>query len=921
MASDAEIDLLVNAANALPDLEDELRRIVNQAENSAPDVTLQAVIDQRAALAAVQSDIDDLVTRAQNGADDIDLDAALNQQASLRSVQNQLDGVIRAAQNGAPDIDLRAVLNSAGSLSSVRQGLRDIQDEAERAARIRVRVDVDDGDRGRIDGTTGSLGRLGSAATATLGPLGSLATSLGVAGAAAGGLLPLLGGVVLAAESVAPAAALGASAFLTLKAATLTLKVAMIGVEEAISAAFDPDASPEEFAEALERLSPEARDFATSLKALSGPLDEIRRSIQDEVFRNFGDVIDRAGKTVLPRFGEAARVIGEQLNEMGHQAATAAVDLGESGAFGTAINGSIIGLRNLERVPAQVVTAFGQIAAAAAPAFQRVTSAAGKAFDRISEGLSDAFESGALEDAIDQAVANLAQFGRVLGNIFEGIGNIFDAVAADGEGLFSVMETLSEAFRDLTADTGFQDALRALSEVMASLAKTAAPLLIDAFKIIGDVIVALEPAIQPLIRVLGEALGKVLEALGPVLVDLARVFGELVIALLPFVELAGELIAAVLPALSPLFETLAQIIRDMAPTLKLLAEQFAIALVPILEQLGPVLAQILPPFAELTSMIFPLLADLLVQISPQLAELATAFADTLVELAPVIAAALELAVAMAEELQPAIQFVIDIIAILISGSFQAISDTLNNVVIPALQITTKFLKGDFSGALEQTKTEGDRWRSAFGEIFDFASEKAGTFVLNAVADLQDFILGLRDAFVVKAQQYINELLSDLSAIPGEIQSFFEGLPARLEQIGRDAIDGLQRGIEERIAGIRSTIAEAANAISGGLAGLLDINSPSRVMMDIGDDAMAGLLLGLEAALPRLAAVMGDVAGTVTAGARVDPLQPSTVSESMALSPAMVQVFIGSERLDERIDFRVQQRSDDDDRAFAQGVRR
>jgi hypothetical protein len=130
------------------------------------------------------------------------------------------------------------------------------------------------------------------------------------------------------------------------------------------------------------------------------------------------------------------------------------------------------GLSNLQKIPGQVVTGLGQLAAAGAPAFNRLTTAVGGAATRIGEQLGAAFESGALEKAVNTAVDLIADLGTVAGNVFATLGNIIAPVQAAGGGLIGVLVQITG--HSPTSPRRKDSRTRsALAGVMATLAATA----------------------------------------------------------------------------------------------------------------------------------------------------------------------------------------------------------------------------------------------------------------------------------------------------------------------------------------------------------------------------------------------------------------------------------------------------------------
>jgi phage-related protein len=254
-----------------------------------------------------------------------------------------------------------------------------------------------------------------------------------------------------------------------------TVKLAMQDVSEAVSTAFDPEAKPEDLAKAMEKLAPAAKEFVTELQGMRKEFTDLQQQVQENFFAGLDDTLVGLKEDVLPQVGDALRNVATELSSMASGAGEAAAALGRDGTLGTALEGAVNGIANLVDVPGQAVTALGQLAAAAAPAFERVTAAAASSASSVSEKLAAAFESGALDEAINSAVDAIAQLGRIAGNVFGGLGNIIGTATASGEGLFAMLERVTQAFEDVTASQGFQQALRALVETAGVVADTVLP--------------------------------------------------------------------------------------------------------------------------------------------------------------------------------------------------------------------------------------------------------------------------------------------------------------------------------------------------------------------------------------------------------------------------------------------------------------
>lgn len=546
MASQAEIDLVVNATRTLPELERDLDRVLAAAQAGADDIDVDAALRVSASLSQIDDDLARVLTAAQNGADDIDVNAVLNQQRTIRQLRSDINGVVDDFnRTGAVDpIQFRGVLDGSRTLRQVRSELDDVVRTAQRSTRaIRIDVDIDE-DRirralGRLIPDLGDIGRLAGTAARGLGQVGAAGVGIGAAVPAVSALV----GVIL---NVIPAAATATQGILAMQLATGTLKLGLVGVEDAISAAFDPETSPEDLAKAMDKLAPSARSAVKEIVKLKPAFENIRLDVQERLFKNFDGAIRGLSKSVLPDVRTALGRTADSLNRMGLGAVAAAKELGENGTLDTALKGATKGIKNLEDVPGLVVKAFGQLAAASAPAFDRITQAVDRAVKGISKRLNTAFETGALDTAINDAIDLIKDLGTVAGNIFGGLKNVFTGSADAGADLVARLVSISQAFEDLTASKEFQSILKELSLTADSLVKNVLPLLQEAFRQLGPVIEIIGPPLRDFIDQIGPQLLPVIEELGPILQDLAEIFRDQMPTAIAFVSAALKDITVIL---------------------------------------------------------------------------------------------------------------------------------------------------------------------------------------------------------------------------------------------------------------------------------------------------------------------------------------------------------------------------------------
>ncbi|MGV9579722.1 hypothetical protein ACWDRZ_24020 [Streptomyces sp. NPDC003509] len=820
-----------------------MQRTLAAAVDDIPDIEINGdSTDLDRDLARVRRDLQRL--SEQRIGVDISIEDALRQ-------MERLEPHLERLQRSHPSVNVTAAVGGAlADLEELRLAAREVDDTD---VDIDVDVDTDDVDR-RFDGVRRSLSRI----TGMIGGLGKLAVPFVAASAAVGTLVPLVAGLATVLAQIAPAAAVAVSGLLAVKLATGTIKLAMVGVEDAVTAALDPS-DPEAYAEALKKLSPNARSFVGEIRKAQPALDKIRKTVQDKVFAGLDTQLRSTAKAALPELRAALNSTAYTLNGMAKGVFAAARSLARDGTLGAALDGATTGLAEFRRAPGQIVTALGQIGAAAAPAFARLSAAGGSALDRLSEKLTGAFESGGMERAIEQAIDLFAQLGRVMGNVGGILRNVFGGLTSDGQGLFSTLETITASLREATASAGFQRALAALSQTMGVVASTVGPLLGQALAVLGPVIEALAPPAQELVRVLGGALSKILTALGPVLSSAASAVGSLVVALLPLVEVGGQLIAAVLPALVPLFTSLGQIFAELAPTIQALADNLAAQLVPLLASLGPVLEAILPQFVNLASEVLPQITNVLVQLTPSLTQLGIAFAELAVALTPIIGQLVMFAAVFLSQVLPAIQPVIDIVLRFATGALMTLAKFITDYAVPALQTIAALLNGDFTGAMRGAATMTTNLQrdssTAFTNMKATAVRTVGAMVTEIPAAGKRMAAG----FVAQIQTMILQTGARIAELPGRIRGALPSPSSILSNAGRLIMQGLINGITSMIPSLSGTL----NSIT---AKIPDWKGPKRkdaaLLTPAGKSIIKGLVAGIDASTASLRSKLTSITNLI-----------------------------------------------------------
>lgn len=134
-------------------------------------------------------------------------------------------------------------------------------------------------------------------------------------------------------------------------------------------------------------------------------------------------------------------------------------------------------------------------------------------------------------------------------------------------------------------------------------------------------------------------------------------------------------------------------------------------------------------------------------------------------------------------------------------------------------------------------------------------------VASGLKELYDYISSLPEV-----QSFLEKIKSiDLSDVAqGWIESLSSGVKELknldLKEIGAFIIEGLKEGMSGKIGSIIEAISEVANTIIDTIKDILDIHSPSKVMIAIGGFIVAGLIKGILDAFPDVKESLNQLTG-------------------------------------------------------------
>lgn len=589
------------------------------------------------------------------------------------------------------------------------------------------------------------------------------------------------------------------------------------------------------YAAAMAKLAPNAQAFVRQVVALGPAWTALKLDVQQRLFAGLATSLKSTASSVLPTLRKELVSSAGALNDMAKGVLSSAKGLADSGVLGTAMHAASTGLHNLSGIPGLVVTAFGQLAAAAGPEFDKITASVGRAAGQIGKALTGAFKDGSLTKAIDDAVQLIGEIITVGKNVGGILMSVFKATSSSGGSFLDVLKTISGALNKAFASPAVQSALKALFGVINDLATTAAPLLMQALGVIAPVLTALGPPAKVLISSLGKMLSPIIKALGPILLAAAGAVGALVTGLAPLLPVIGQVIAGFGPALTPIIKGVTTILQQMAPIVVSLAAALMGMLGPILAQLPTIMTPLVSIITTLTGALLPILTQLITALAPSMATLGKSFGQILVALAPVITQWGVLITDCLQVITPMLPPIIKLIGQLATLMTGQLARQITLVVVPALKLMADVMSGHFK---------------------------------DAGAD---------------AKKLMNGIITVVKSIPGVALKALGDIGTALYGAGKGLIEGFLSGIVSKITNVKTTLSDLTNDIPSwkGPASL-----DAKLLTGNGQLIMGSLIGGIASKVPALHAQLTGITGSIGGMAPgLGALSAGRSGSSMAAAPA------------------------------------
>lgn len=404
--------------------------------------------------------------------------------------------------------------------------------------------------------------------------------------AAAGAATTMAGALIaLPAAGVAAASVMGA------------LAIGTRGVQDALKK-FD---DPEKFAEKLELLSKNGQKTLRVLEQMRGRIDAFRNAVQDQLFAGMDVVLRNLINTLLPRaqqhFTNLTKTINAGAKELAAFVSSDAT-LGDIDEITSNTEHAFRSLVQAALIPA--ATAFRDIATVGSRSLLFLVDHVVRLVRQFQQFIAVARATGQLQTWMENGIAAVLQFARILGNVGRGIGAILDEARASGNGLLDVLEKVTDNIADfLQSRTGrnfirqFLDSAREAAEAIIPVLIALADLL---FLHVLPVLERFAKAVGPAVEQFFYGLGDALDIAAPGIEAFARGFASFISAIVPALPAVGALVGAIGQFIGILATEAGPAVADIVATL-------SHVLIPVVQLLTGVIDALGPSFLKIVAVI------------------------------------------------------------------------------------------------------------------------------------------------------------------------------------------------------------------------------------------------------------------------------------------------------------------------------
>src|SRR5660397_294837 len=186
--------------------------------------------------------------------------------------------------------------------------------------------------------------------------------------------------------------------------------------------------------------------------------------------------------------------------------------------------------------------------------------------------------------------------------------------------------------------------------------------------------------------------------------------------------------------------------------------------------------------------------------------------------------------------------------------------TIKDTTVRIWDYIKNFLSELWDGIKESFQLMWDTIKATFGAARSWIESVPGK-ILAAIGDVttlllqkgKDVLMGLWNGIKWIWTTYVSIWMN----IGGKIKSAVGNLSSALYQAGKDVLGGLWQGMKDMWGGVLDWAKGIADKLGGAVKKVLGIDSPSKVMIEVGKNTMLGLEEGMKSRIPDVMSIAAE----------------------------------------------------------------
>lgn len=476
---------------------------------------------------AIRPDLRDFRKRVKAALKKIDEEFVVDVSPDMKSFAQQ----VKAGFAGVPnelEVDIRAKTSAFSAQV----------DAVTRDRTIDVDVDVDTkAAAAQVAALQTQVNGIGS----SLAMVGMYSGAIGGIGALASGALPAVSSLVGGLASMSGSLLVLPGAMAATGAGLGAVLTGTMGLSDAFS---EMNGDAEKFNEALNKLSPNAAAFVTSIKGVSSQWADMQNTVQDSLFTDLGDSVEKFTAVQLPGLTKGFSAVNAEVND-GLRATVSQFSTELAAAdLSRVLDNTARSVDGLSLSAAPLSQIWMDLSTVGSDYLPGMSRELGLATQRWSEMVSSARESGQLNEIIDGGLQAVSQFSAGVSDAGGILVGVYQAADQVGAPLVSTLGTVLDLTNQWVNSTAGQDSLVTFFESTSGAVESLAPALgTVATTIVGDLIPGMAGFISsaaPGFTTFIDGLAGGLAGAPEALTSLGSGFGDLLEAVSPLAPVVGS---------------------------------------------------------------------------------------------------------------------------------------------------------------------------------------------------------------------------------------------------------------------------------------------------------------------------------------------------------------------------------------------